>query len=163
MCCLIMMFLLKFLSVSNMASVKNAFIISFMYHFMLPDASMCHGILLVPYQIREPISVLLVQEGQQAPDCPKPTIVLRQGKSLLDTNAFDIILNGIHICSASTFTRAIGLLLAVYHVFNVSSPAKGQATLTFVHKVFLNVQDKVKANDKVTTLLGRLSRVRSLP
>lgn len=50
------------------------------------------------------------------------------------------------VAETNTFLRALEAFIGTFYVFNIAYPATIVATMTFVQKALLNLQDKVKRN-----------------
>ena len=126
---------------------------------VISDASRCLGVLLLPQHLREPLETIAARSADaHLFESAKPLIVCPD-EGILRDGELSVMVEGVLLCKTYSFTRALALLLACYYVFNLAYPQKGCATLTFMQRCFINLQDGVKANDKVITLLGRINKL----
>lgn len=75
-----------------------------------------------------------------------------------DDCQFEVFVDGMSICeNLETVFDAFIVLMAVYYIFNISYPKDLSKTLTFVQKVFLNMQDGAKPPAQVLKVLKQLN------
>ena len=91
-------------------------------------------------------------------DEPKGTvqIVLNDSDNPTECKNFLIKVDGKPVCRTGTLPRAYKLMVACHYVFNYAYPKCLSSTMTFVQKVILNHQDKVKKDTKVLNLFSRI-------
>ena len=97
---------------------------------------------IVPQHLRERIGPIWEDEtGDETGDTAYPQIHMVNDSEEENGERYDIIVDGMVICSNGNFVRALGILLATYYVFNLEYPKGLQNTLTFYQVMFLQLPD----------------------
>ena len=104
----------------------------------LLDHKMCAALCIVPQHVGESIGAIWEDEtGETA--YPQIRVVIDEEEE--NGERYDIIVDGMVICSNGNFVRALGILLATYYVFNLEYPKGLMNTLTFYQVMFLQLPD----------------------
>ena len=111
------------------------------------------------HHLREDANLLVWFDDDNEGTKPVHPLIVCKGCNSLYSLSFSVEAEGIVISKTDSFVNFVLLLLATYYVFNLVYPDKLVATLIFIKKYFLNIQDSVKRNSKVVTLLGKLHKL----
>ena len=76
---------------------------------------------------------------------------------ITEQGEFIIIADNVDVATADTLPKAFQVYFAVFYIFNIAYSKQTNATLTFVQKVLLNIQDNTKKNARVVSLLAKLT------
>ena len=123
------------------------------------DVGRIGGLLSLVHHLREDANLLVWFDDDNEGTKPVHPLIVCKGSNSLSPLSFSVEAEGIVISKTDSFVNFVLLLLATYYVFNLVYPDKLVATLIFIQKYFLNIQDSVKRNSKVVTLLGKLHKL----
>ena len=71
---------------------------------------------------------------------------------------FEIKVEQFTTGTAKDLVKSMALLISSFYVLNVEYPSKIENTLTFIQKVFLNINDRSKTSDKVLRFMSVLKK-----
>ena len=126
-------------------------------HFF-PDLTGCIALYTIPGLLRERVSNFVVEKEQNDEEHKSyPHIVLSHSNPA-DSDQFSIKVDNIDILTVNDFLTAFKLMIACYYVFNIAYPKVANASMEFVQKVLMNVQDGTKISSKVLSLLAKLAK-----
>ena len=125
------------------------------------DAEKCLAFMNLPMQIREDLGFLVecseCTDGSSQQDLSKLTPLIKFKGSIMETNDFDIVSEGVTVTTVQSFYLAVIYVLCIYYIFNIAYPPSLKNTLTFIQKVIVGHADTTKALPKIGTLLSRLN------
>lgn len=77
---------------------------------------------------------------------PSPQIFIEEDR-------YGIWMEGNELCTAGDMVEAVAVWFSTFYIFNIHFPIYAKNTLTFIQKVLLKLNDKVKMSSKVFNLM----------
>ena len=114
--------------------------------------------LAIPYLLRENTEDLFDFEGASQPriQCGKPSADVNVISE--ENTSYHIMVERFRLTSTKDFIKAFGVLMASFYVFNLEYTKKVEGSFIFVQKLFLNINDKQKTQQKVLKLISSLKK-----
>ena len=70
--------------------------------------------------------------------------------------AFRVYVDNVEITTTTNFITAYKVMFAAYYVFNLGYPKNRAATMTYIQKAIINIQDKTAVIRKVSSFTNNL-------
>ena len=109
---------------------------------------------VIPLHLNETIRQYIYPD-RDVEDIPETPFIKVYG-DIEDSDRFEIIADNELVCTCRNLISAVGSLVATFYIFNIAYPKELVATLTFIQKFIIGMQDGVKKNSKV---IGFISKV----
>lgn len=86
-------------------------------------------------------------------------MVIFQRKSILtrESGAFDVVIEGVRICSIDNVLDSFLVLLLAIYCFNLAYPKELTKTFLYVQKMLLKIEDEQSNDKKLLSLLAQLN------
>ena len=121
------------------------------------DLAYSRSLLAIPYLLRENPEDLFDFEGASQPiQCGKPSADINVISE--ENTSYHIMVERFRLTSTKDFIKAFGVLMASFYVFNLKYTKKVEGSFIFVQKLFLNINDKQKTQQKVLKLISSLKK-----
>ena len=111
------------------------------------------ALLIIPIRVKEKMEVILQKDEGQGVSSPT---ILWNGATLKDS-MYAVVVDNERVCETNDILLAYKVLFATHYVFNLAYKKEIDATMTFIQKGLLNVQDNCAFNRKVSNFLIEIS------
>ncbi|XP_038074352.1 sterile alpha motif domain-containing protein 3-like [Patiria miniata] len=120
------------------------------------EATCTAAALGIPCLLKEQVKDMIVF-GEEATD--GVPIICGDEEDLASCSTFSVEIDGTIVSSSKDVLSAMAVYLASFYVFNLAYPTRLKRTLTFFQKGVLNIQDNLKPERVVISLLEKLSQL----
>ena len=128
---------------------------SFWKTVLFLDLTCSTSLVAILYLFSENAEDLFDFEGASQPriQCNKPSANINVLSE--ENTSYHIMVERFCLTSTKDFIKGFGVLMASFYVFNVEHTKKGERSLIFVQKLFLNISDKERTPQKVFSSLKK--------
>lgn len=119
------------------------------------------ALLHLPGLLREKLELFICSEQHYETNAEETTgnpVIVFQGANPFESANFDVYADGIKILTVDSIAKAFEMLITCFFVLNIAYPKDMVKTLTFLQKVIVNLQDKIKNPKAIVTLLSNINR-----
>ncbi|KAJ8032740.1 Sterile alpha motif domain-containing protein 3 [Holothuria leucospilota] len=121
------------------------------------DATAVAAVFGIPLLFKEKIRSFLLFADENTEDTPA-LFIKGNGSTLGECTEFSVFLEGEEVGSCSHLLPALSAYVAAYYVFNLAYPTAFKKTMAFFQKIILNIQDNLKFDRSVLSILEKINQ-----
>lgn len=115
-------------------------------------ANKCLALLSLPYHLGDSLGEL-VKDKISVKTITPYIVIHKENGQILHTSNIEVFADTVLVCKTDNIIVAFCLLVSIFYIFHIAYPKMSNATLTFLQKYFVNIEDGVETVPKVVTLL----------